>query len=186
MAQSFRVDNFTSQLKGGGARPNLFQMQLSNLPTFATIGDNAMFSYMCRATDIPSSTIGTAPLPYFGREIHFAADREFAELTTTIINDEGHDARNMIESWMNQMNGMSSNKAKNSLGDRTNYTSTLILKTFKKDGADDQSFQFRDCWPSSVSAIDLNWDSTNTIMEFTVTWQYGYFVHPQANIISAA
>ena len=38
------------------------------------------------------------------------------------------------------------------------------------------------CWPANMSSIDLNWDSVNTIQEFTVDWQYDYYYHGQANI----
>ena len=53
---------------------------------------------------------------------------------------------------------------------------------YKKDGTKDQDWVFVNCWPSNMSSIDLNWDSVNTIQEFTVDWQYDYYYHGQANI----
>ena len=70
----------------------------------------------------------------------------------------------------------------NYLGTRSNYTTTLTLKSFKKDGGDDQEWMFKGCWPSNVSAIDLNWDTIDTLQEIVIDWQYDYFTHKQASI----
>ena len=53
---------------------------------------------------------------------------------------------------------------------------------YKKDGSVDQKWDFYNDWPSNVSAIDLNWDSVNTIQEFTIDWQYDYYLHDKAKI----
>ena len=37
-------------------------------------------------------------------------------------------------------------------------------------------FTLKNCWPSDISSIDLSYDSTDTLEEFTVTWSYDYFV----------
>ena len=36
-------------------------------------------------------------------------------------------------------------------------------------------YDYQDCWPSNISAIELSYDSASTIEEFTVTWEYNYF-----------
>ena len=50
----------------------------------------------------------------------------------------------------------------------------------------DVKWDFYNAWPSNVSAIDLNWDSVNTIQEFTIDWQYDYYLHGQAKIDNTA
>ncbi len=30
-------------------------------------------------------------------------------------------------------------------------------------------------WPSEVAPIELSWETTDTVEEFTVTWQYSWF-----------
>jgi len=44
-----------------------------------------------------------------------------------------------------------------------------------RDGSIVASYVMRDCWPSELAAIDLNYDSTDAIEEFTVTLQYQWF-----------
>ena len=43
---TFKVDSFTSALKGGGARTNLMWVKMTNSKYIATGGD---FTYLCKA-----------------------------------------------------------------------------------------------------------------------------------------
>ena len=38
-----------------------------------------------------------------------------------------------------------------------------------------RAYRFYDAWPSSLSAIDLSYESNDQIEEFTVDFQYNYF-----------
>ena len=50
------VDDFKSKLRGGGARPNLFQVTI-NYPGFAN-GDPELTSFLVEAATLPGSTFG--------------------------------------------------------------------------------------------------------------------------------
>ena len=187
----FNISTFQTKLAGGGARPNLFLVRLTAYPAAVVAGSrpaSSDFSFMCKAVSgLPSSTIGTIDVPYFGRLVRYAGDREFAEITTTVINDEDYKIRNMTDNWMNGINGASSNKPRTGVSAASStFTATMEIDTFKKSGVLDQTYSFKNCWPSNVSTIDLNWDSVNTIQEFTITWQYNYFEHDNSFISSAS
>ena len=179
----FQVESFMSRLKGGGARPNLFQCSISSAPSIVSSSSFNSFSFMCKGAALPASTVGTIEVPYQGRALKIAGDREFAALSTTIINDEGFEQRNALEKWMNAFSSMKNNIATVKIGDRAKYTAEMSVTTFKKDGTEDQVVNYIDCWPSTVSTIDLSWDSTNAIQEYTVTWEYEYFTHAAANVL---
>jgi hypothetical protein len=36
-------------------------------------------------------------------------------------------------------------------------------------------YRLVNCWPSDISAIDLSYDTTDAVEDFTVTWTYDYF-----------
>lgn len=61
---SFNINEFKSQLVGGGARPTLFQVQILN-----PVLPNADFKvpFMVKTAQLPGSTLGTIEVPYFGR-----------------------------------------------------------------------------------------------------------------------
>jgi hypothetical protein len=72
---AFNISNFTANFAGDGARPNLFEVDITR------IGQN--FSFLCKAAQLPGSTIGLLEIPYFGRQVKFAGNRTFAEWTVT-------------------------------------------------------------------------------------------------------
>ena len=180
---TFTISDFTAKLKAGGARPNLFKVSIPTLPAGVSGASFTDFSFMCKGASLPGSTMGVISIPYQGRELKVAGDREFGQLVTTVINDEGFAFRNVFEKWVNALNTHQGNVSEVEIGDRTKYTADLTVTTMTKGGADDQVVNFIDCWPSIVSNIDLNWDSTNAIQEYTVTWEYEYYTHAAANII---
>ena len=178
---TFAVDTFTSKLKGGGARTNLMWVKMTNMSYSANFKN---WTYLCKASQIPASTITAIDVAYFGRNVKVAGEsREFTPLTTTVVNDEGYEIYKGMTKWMNDLNGDASNTTKAGLfASRASYCSDISLQMYKKDGNEDQEWKFINCWPSNVSAIDLNWDSVNTIQEFTIDWQYDYYYHPEAGI----
>lgn len=181
---AFKINDFTGKLTGGGARPNLFKVKIPALPEIAVATGEGLndFEFLCRNVQIPASIVSTIPISYQGRETKFSGDREFGELSTTVINDEGYEVRNTIESWMDGINTHSDNIILSEDVSRSIYTTDLTIETLTKQGKVDQTYKFIGCWPSNLDAMSLNWDSTNQILEFSITWQYDYFTHSQANI----
>ena len=79
------VDQFKARLAGGGARPNLFQVNLNNPRGGLGVDIDAdLTSFMCEATSLPASSIGTIPLSFRGRQLKLAGDRTFDAWTTQI------------------------------------------------------------------------------------------------------
>jgi len=179
---TFDVATFTKALKGGRARTNLMWANILGAPTSFTGATD--FPYMCKASNIPGSTITAIEVPYFGRNVKVAGEsREFAPLTTTVVNDENMKIYKGMIKWCETFNASRHNSATKALfANRAAYTATVKLEMYKKDGSADQQWFFYNCWPSNMSAIDLNWDSVNTIQEFTIDWQYDYYLHDGAKI----
>ena len=102
------ISQFKGALIGGGARPNLFEVELTTLP--AGIQWNAdSFRYMCKAASLPASNIAAIDVPFRGRIFKVAGDRTFDTWTVTIINDEGFILRTAMEEWMNQISKLENN-----------------------------------------------------------------------------
>jgi len=164
------VDDFKSKLRGGGARANLFKATI-NFPTYAN-GDVESTSFLCEAAQLPGSTIGTIVVPFRGRQLKMAGDRTFDVWTPTIINDTDFRIRDSMERWMNGMNGHQTNTG---LTNVTDYEADLIVDQIDKDGSILKTYNFRGCFPTAVSPIDLNYASENEIERFTVEFQVQYW-----------
>ena len=89
----FNVSDFKSKMGNDGLRPNLFEVSIAQSADSGASWNPAGsdFEFHCRAASIPGSTVGTVIVPYFGREVKFAGNRTFGDVTLTIINDENLD-----------------------------------------------------------------------------------------------
>jgi len=164
------VDDFKSKLRGGGARPNLFKATI-NFPAYAG-GDPELTSFLCEAAELPGSTMGTIVVPFRGRQLKMAGDRTFAEWTVTIINDTDFAIRNAMERWMNGMNAHSANTG---LASPIAYEADLKIEQLDRAGAVVKGYTFRGAFPTDLSAIVVNYATTDDIERFTTTFQYQYY-----------
>lgn len=162
---SFSINQFKSELAGGGARPTLFQVQITN-PVIG--GADLKIPFMAKTAALPSSNLGQFVVPYFGRQIKYGGDRTFEPWTVTIINDEDFLVRNAMETWSNSINSHVSNT-------RTlpqDYKSDAIITQYGKDGSTLRIYNFQGLFPTQISEIAMGWESVDTIEEFTVTFEY--------------
>ena len=164
------VDDFKSKLRGGGARPNLFKATI-NFPAYAQ-GDVEITSFLCSAAQLPASTMGLITVPFRGRQIKLAGDRTFDTWTPTILNDTDFVVRNSMERWMNGMNNHRQNTGLTNVAD---YEADLIVEQLDKDGSTLKTYNFRGCFPTAISPIDLNYNANDQIEEFTVEFQVQYW-----------
>ena len=177
------ISNFKAALIGGGARPNLFEVEMTTLPNGIS-WDADSFRYMCKAATLPASNIANIDVPFRGRIFKIAGDRTIDPWTVTIINDEGFKLRNAFEEWMEQIA-----KLDNNLGATlpesymTNATVFQLGRGSTKSSTNSEGnnnavlkeYEFIDIFPTSISAIDLSYDSSDAIEEFTVDFNVQSF-----------
>jgi len=164
---AFNINEMRSQLTYGGARQNLFQVDIFNP---ANSSGDAKTRFMCQAAQLPGSDLGVIPVFYFGRQMKLAGDRTFAEWTVTIINDEDFLIRNAMEEWSNAINRLQRN-----VREINRYKSQATVTQFAKDGSKLRSYDFNGIFPSNISPIELDWSTTDQIELFQVTFQYDYW-----------
>ena len=170
-AQTTGLGSFTSALPYGGARPSLFEFQITAAPS-AVDSSLSSVSLYCNVSEIPPLTLTPIERQYFGRTVKIPGDLVFADLTTTIINTEKYNVRNEIEKWMETINATSSNKSA-TVADFG--TGTAQLKHYQKNGTVTMIYQFNDIWPTALSEIALSYDTASDIEQFDVTWAYNYY-----------
>lgn len=171
MARNFNISSFRGGFKFDGARPNLFEV---TIPTFTQA-----LSFVCKAAQLPGSTIGTVEVPYMGRMVKYAGNRTFPEWTITVLNDEDFLIRNLLEGWMGQINGHATNVG---VALSADYSFPAIVKQYGKQGDDLKTYNFVGMFPTDISPIELDWGTNDTIEEYTVTFQYQYWTSPQADV----
>ena len=173
------ISQFKSSLIGGGARPNLFEVELTTLP--AGISWNAEnFRFMAKAAALPAQNIAQIDVPFRGRIFKVAGDRTIDTWTVTIINDESFELRNAFEQWTEVIA-----KLDNNLGatDPSAYmTNAKVFQLGRGSGKSSKDstgtsnavlkeYEFVDIFPTTVSEIALSYDTGDTIEEFDVEFQ---------------
>lgn len=171
------INDFKAKLIGGGARNNLFKVTC-NFPAFAS-GNTELASFMIKAAQLPSSIVSPITIPFRGRQLQVAGDRAFEPWSITVINDNGMQLRNAFERWVNNINNNATNTG---LTSPSAYTVDMTVEQLDKTGKTTKRYNFRGVWPSAISAIDLSYDSENTIEEFGVELQVLYWDSPESNV----
>ena len=191
MAETRTLSQFKSKLIGGGTRPNLFEVSIPTFPSAISeawsAGDdseNGIFKFLCKASILPASNLGSIEIPFRGRTLKVAGDRTFDDWTVTIINDEDFKLRTAFERWSNVMSR---------LDDATGVTNPTSYMTdgyvqqlgrgsqvgaASNDGGESsvlRSYKFFDVFPITVGEIALSYDTTDQLEEFDVTFRYQYF-----------
>ena len=183
MPQPSTLSQFKATLKDGGARPNLFEVTITPPNgSGVTLGND--FSILCKASSLPASNIGSIDVPYRGRTFKVAGDRTYDPWSVTIINDEDFKIRKAMETWMQYIGQYEDGSGRMNPND---YMASAIVRQLKRGASTANAssgagladgtgvYKFHDIFPTNISAIDLSYDSTDTIEEFTVEFQIQYW-----------
>ena len=171
-----RVDDFRGKMTGGGARPNLYEVNI-NFP-LVTGGDTELTNFMCRAAQIPGVKTAAVEVPFRGRIVKFPGDRTFDDWTITVYNDTNFAVRDGFESWMNSMNTHFGNVglAMDNAGYGT-YLSDMSVSQLDQGGNTVKKYTLRNCFPTDIAAISLTYDNGAGIEEFDVTISYDFWTN---------
>ena len=179
------IVDFRSRLKGGGARSNLFEVQMA-FPDFAKPVNEALndIPFLVKAAEIPASNIGNIPVPFRGRILPIAGDRTFDPWTVTIINDTNFRLRDVMERWSDGINDIQT--AQGTTNPEEYQTQAKVLQLSR--GIDTngkvrsnsnipilREYDFIGIYPNVVSSIPLDHGATDQIEEFQVTFNYLYY-----------
>ena len=192
------ISQFKSKLVGGGVRPNLFEVQV-NFPDNVDLGiqqdgggefDGDRFRFLCKAASLPASNVGNIDIPFRGRTLKVAGDRTVDDWSITVINDEDFGHRRAFEAWAQNIAQYGDSSG---LTDPSSYMGQATVYQLGRNVASQQGsnspatdsnilaqYKFVDIFPTTVGAIDLSYDTENTIEEFTVDFQVQYWYPEKA------
>lgn len=192
------ISDFKSKLIGGGARSNLFEVDVT-FPAGITLNlqgegtsafDSDNFRFLCKSAALPASNVTPIEIPFRGRVLKVAGDRTFDTWTVTVINDENFNHRRAFETWMQNVAQYGDHSGKTNPSD---YMGSATVYQLGRSGSKGQTvsstsdsakilaqYKFIDIFPTTVSDIALSYDTTDSIEEFTVDFQVQYFYPEKA------
>tara|TARA_A200000113_G_scaffold68287_1_gene59532 strand:+ start:444 stop:1046 length:603 start_codon:yes stop_codon:yes gene_type:complete len=180
------ISSFLSKI-GEGVKPNMFSVEipfpagLDNEPT-ANSEDQKLVNLLCKSTALPASNLGVIEVPFRGRTVKIAGDRTFDTWSATFFNDKDMKVRGFFEQWLESINTHEANNAPLFQPSATDgYMQNMKVHQLRKDTANPESpnklrsYELYFAFPTSISQIDLAYDSNDQIEEFTVEFQYSYW-----------
>lgn len=175
------IDNFRSYVPGI-ARSTLFEVVVSfpntsGASTAAGLDFTNTFKYTCKAASIPSSTFGKIEVPFMGRKIYYAGDRQYNDWNTTIIVDNDWSVYKDIYNWHMLMNDPRYNVS-TGVG-RGNYNMNAYkgqaeITAFDQTGAEKLKMRLDGFFPYDMQELTMDWANTDAMTELTVVWAYDF------------
>jgi len=157
-----------------GARPNKYRIMLA-----APVGptDDSLLDVICKGASIPGKTIGTIDIFNQGRKLLIAGDAAFENSwSLTFWDTEDHSLRKSFDKWLTFID----DKEKHQRGWKSHKDYTTEKAKVEQLSTINNSvkaiYEFRNMFPTNMSAIDVADDSNDTLEEFTVDFAYSHWV----------
>ena len=180
------VDTFKKSFDGG-SRPNRFLVTGTIPPPNG--GD--IDGMVVRAASMPAVNVGIMRVPFRGRIVKIPGDRTYDEWTMTCYDtfSDGENAgksnlRPMFMAWNNEFNVHSTNVPGTGFSAdqiSLDYETLFVDWTIQQlslGGVSQRQVTLKNAWPTVVGEIVLNYDSTDTIAEYSVTFAYDFLSDP--------
>ena len=111
-------------------------------------------------------------VPFRGRQLKVSGDRVFADWQIQVVNDVSFGLRKAFEEWSERIQNHNYALGSNTLND---YFASAIVRQLDRDGQQLRAYRFEGIWASQVDAIDLDFNSTDTVEEYGVTFNVQYW-----------
>ena len=168
------IEDFKAVLQGGGVRPTMFEVELTfpdsvvSDPTLTTTEG----TFLIKASQLPPSNVGQIQVPFRGRKLKVSGDRSFEDWSVTVINDVSFNLRKSFEEWSERIQNHNYALGSTTLND---YFASAIVRQLDRDGTQLRAYRFEGIWPSAIDSIDLDFDSTDAVEEYGVTFAVQYW-----------
>lgn len=168
------IEDFKAVLQGGGVRPTMFEVELT-FPE-SVVSDSTEITrdgtFLVQAAALPASNVGTIEVPFRGRKLKVSGDRTFDPWNVQIMNDVSFSLRVAFEKWSEKIQNHNYALGATNLSD---YFASAIVRQLDRDGTQLRSYAFEGIWPAQVGEIGLDFNSTDDVERYDVTFNVQYW-----------
>ena len=165
------VHDFLANFRGGGARPNRYQVVLTFPPDVSDgLAAATKAGFTCKAASVPESTVGTITVHYMGRPIKIPGDKEWSDWNVTCYVDQDYVTRGVFEEWHNKILGFDTNVASDGFQDPSNCFARAKVMLLDRYDQVTRTYDVEGIWPTSVGEVTLGYDQNDQVMEQQVTF----------------
>ena len=145
----------------------MFQVEMSFPPSVVADETEATLdgTFLIQAAQLPASNVGNIEVPFRGRKLKVSGDRSFENWSITVTNDVTFRIRKAFEEWSEKIQNHNYALGANTL---VEYFGSAIVRQLDRDANQLRSYRFEGIWPTEVGAIDLSFDTTDTVETYNV------------------
>ena len=161
------INQFLANLKNG-VRSNRFECVIT-FPSYAGGSDESRATaFMVTAASLPSQNMGTIEQKYMGRVLKIPGDRTYEEWNCTVLNDGDMSLHTAFTKWQNGINSFNSNI----MPDISDMYSQVEIHQLNTKGERIKSQTIKLAYPTTVGAVELSHENSDTLSTFEVTFAY--------------
>lgn len=151
---------------------NNFILNIPELPIISEMAQDVL---------IPNTTLMQAVVPYSQLDIPMVGDKiEYGDIDVGFIMDENFDGYVEIWNWMNIMAGTDT-----AVENRFEYYCDVSVIILNNEKEKIRTFVFKDCWPTSISALAMNSDAGGEPLSAILTLAFAdMYITPRGNDIT--
>jgi hypothetical protein len=166
------ISNFKNSFNGG-TRSNRFTVYPTWPSGISTSNRDATFKIV--SATLPTLTVNSISIPYRGRLVNFAGDRQYSPWVVGVYDDSN--SQNLWRAfhvWKERLDGHQTHKVANNDFAYTNLQTTWRIEQLDANGANVlRHIYLYKCWPSVVGEIGLNMGENN-LVSFSVTLTFDH------------
>ena len=168
MVQSAGFDfrRFRQEMQGA-ARGNQFRIDITaplSIRPFIpqSLVTEESLSFKAKSGSIPPKDINVINLPFRGRQMKIAGDRELQPFTTSVYLTDGLPERKFFETWQDAILGF--DDASRLPDADVDYTSDITIHQLNQNGVIQVSYVFEDAWPQAVGEVAFDAEAGEVLM----------------------
>jgi len=171
----YNVDSFSSQIaKKGIASPNKFAVNFTRVPSIALGSDTySDLNLMCESVTLAGRTIQSLLDRQYGlnREVAYNGPT-YTPITLAFLCTANYVEKRIFDRWNNMIVDISKGY---DVAYYNSYIGEMQVTALDVTGKKAFYMTYKECWPKTVSAIELNHSTQNTPVRLSVEMQYAYW-----------
>ena len=171
----YNVDNFTAAIKAKGlASPNKFHVIFTKIPAGVMGGGSiGELDVMCESVALAGRSVQSLLDRQYGlnREVAYNGP-VYTPISLSFLCSGDFAEKKIFDRWNNKCVDISKGY---DVAYYKDYIGEMKVQTLTVNGTKGHSVTYKECWPKTVAAIELNHSTVNTALRLTVEMQYAYW-----------
>ena len=124
------------------------------------------------SSEFPPAQLGKLIVAFRGRQLKIAGDRTFENWNVTVIQESTMEVRNSFERWLN---GINEHVNGTGLVNPVDYQADMLVEQLDRNDNVIKAVNIRGAFPVNLGAIELSYETTDALAEYTIEWAYQYW-----------